>query len=324
MNTVKTKRAFLYAPGDFRVEEMDLTYTDDQVLVKVASCGLCTWELNHWKGIIQTEGYPYSLGHEFAGTIVEVGKNVTGFKVGDKVAALTPFPYQGFSEYAACDPTRCFKLAEHIDPKYVLGEPLKCVVTVLGAVSPQPGDYGVVQGCGPMGLWCVQALSGTFLGGLIAVDIDDAKLELAKKFGATATINSKKENVVERIKELTGGHMADFAIEGTGIPVLLDAAQDFLKRGRGRLILMSSHEESCKNFDFRKAISKGLELKVPHPPYALNGLDDMRRAIALVNSGAFRVEPVISHQFKLDDIMEAFHALENRPAGYLKGMVCPE
>jgi len=324
MKTIQTKRAFLYAPGDFRVDTVEVPYGENDILIRVASCGLCTWELNHWKGIIQTSGYPYSLGHELAGTIVEVGENVTGFQAGDRVAALTPFPYQGFSEYAVCTPENTFKLADHIDPKYVLGEPLKCVTTVLGAVSPQPGDYGVIQGCGPMGLWCTQALSGTFLGGLIAIDIDDAKLALAKQFGATSTINSKKENVVERLKEITAGHLADFVIEGTGIPKLLNIAQDYLKStGRGRLILMSSHEEICEEFDFRKAISKSIEIKVPHPKYALSRLDDMRRAIALVNSGTFQIKPVVSHEFKLDDIAAAFHALENRPAGYLKGIVCP-
>lgn len=56
---------------------------------------------------------------------------------------------------------------------------------------PQAADYGVVLGCGPMGMWCIQALAGNYLAGLIAIDVDDAKLEMAKGFGATATINSK-------------------------------------------------------------------------------------------------------------------------------------
>ena len=323
---MKTKRAFLYQPHDLRVEQIDITCGDDQVMVKVASCGLCTWELNHWGGKIHTDRYPYSLGHEFAGTVVEVGKNVTKFRVGDKVASLCPFPnYQGFSEYAVCELDRTFLLADHVDPKYVLGEPLKCVVTVLEATAPQPGDYGVIQGCGPMGLWCIQALSGGYLAGLIAIDIDDEKLAIAKSFGATATINSRKEDVLARLAELTGGRLADFAIEGTGIPALLNKAQDYLrKNGRGRLILMSSHEDSCSDFDFRKAISKGISIHVPHPPYSNNALEDMRRAVALINNGTFRIQPVITHEFRLDDIMQAFDSLEHHPAGYLKGIVCPD
>ena len=320
---MKTKRAFLVEPGKFEIREIDLGINDNQILVKNASCGLCTWELNFWKGILRTDCYPYPLGHEFAGTVVEVGKNVKNFKVGDKVASLSG--NQGFSEYAACNLGSTFKLADHIDPKYALGEPLKCVTTVLQATQPQPGDIGVILGCGPMGQWCIQALSSGYLSGLIAIDIDDNKLELAKKFGATAVINSRKENAVEKLEELTGGLMADFVIEGTGIPALLNEAQDYLKpTGRGRLLLMSSHEEICHEFDFRKAVSKAIDLRVPHPRHSLNNMDDMRRAVALINSGTFQIKPLITHEFGLSQIMEAFDTLEHRPAGYMKGLVYPD
>lgn len=320
---MKTKRAFLEKPGHLIIEEIDLKMDDNHVLIKVASCGLCTWELNHWGGLLQTTGYPYSLGHEFAGTVIEVGKNVTKFKVGDKVASLTG--RQGFSEYALCHPNSTFKLADHIDPKYALGEPLKCVTTVLQATNPAPGDYGVVLGCGPMGLWCTMALSGNFLAGLIAIDIDDEKLALAKKYGATHVINSKKEDVVARLAEITDGRLADFVIEGTGIPALLNVAQDYLKpTGRGKLLLMSSHKDTCPEFDFRKAVDKCIDLHVPHPRHSLDNFDDMRRAVALINNGTFQIQPLITHEFKLSQINEAFETLANRPAGYLKGIVVPD
>ena len=82
---MKTKRAMLMKPRQIEVMEVDQPLGDDQVLIKVASCGLCNWELNYWKGILRTDDYPYPLGHEYAGWVVEVGKNVTQFKVGDKV-----------------------------------------------------------------------------------------------------------------------------------------------------------------------------------------------------------------------------------------------
>ena len=320
---MKTKRAFLERPGHLVIQEIDLPKDDNRVLMKVASCGLCTWELNHWGGLIETSGYPYPLGHEFAGTVVEVGKNVTKFKVGDKVASLSG--RQGFSEYALVHPDSTFKLAESVDPKYALGEPLKCVVTVLQAASPEPGDYGVVLGCGPMGQWCVQALAGNFLAGLIAIDIDDAKLNMAKQFGATHTINSRKEDVVGRLLEITEGRLADFVIEGTGIPALLNEAQNYLKpTGRGKLLLMSSHKDVCKEFDFRKAVEKCIDLHVPHPRHSLNNFDDMRRAMALLNRGVFKVKPLITHEFKLSQINDAFETLANRPTGYMKGLVYPD
>ena len=316
-------RAYLEKPRQFSIQKAEVNPGDNQVLIKVASCGLCNWEQNHWKGIIVAgSGYPFPLGHEYAGTVVEVGKNVTKFKVGDKVSALGDLG--GFAEYIACDESRTVKLSDDIDPKYVLGEPLKCIVTVLEAAAPQAGDYGIVLGCGPMGQWCIQGLSGNLLAGLIAIDVDDAKLEMAKRFGATATINPKKEDALSRIAELTEGHMADFVIEGTGVPALLNQAQDYLRTTRGRLILMSAHETIAKEFDFRKAIAKGCDILAPHPSRCLDEMDHFRRAIALVNNGTFHVKELVSHEFKLSEIQTAFENLENKPAGYVKGIVCPD
>lgn len=319
---MKFKRAMLAEPGRMQIFEVDEEPGDDQIMLRIASCGLCNWELNHWKGyIVKPEGYPFKLGHEYAGEVVKVGKDVKKFKVGDKVSALGQ---GGFAEYAICKEQNAVLLSDETDTKYVLGEPLKCIVTVLEAVQPKIGDYGVIIGCGPMGQWCIQGLSGNLLAGMIAVDIDDAKLEQAKKYGATHTINSKRENVAERVKEITKGHMADFVVEGTGIHALLNQAMDYLKKGRGRLIVMSAYETMSNDFDFRKAVALSVDIIVAHPGHSLNPMDDMRRACEMIEKGTFEVKELVSHEFKLSEINEAFAALENKPAGYTKGIVCPD
>lgn len=317
---MKTKRAYLVAPRQFALQEEELTLADDQVLVKVAACGICNSELPAWTGEAG-QSYPQALGHEAAGTIVEVGKNVTAWKVGDNVACAAGGAY---SQYITVPQTNVFPLAEGIDPKYGFGEPLRCIMTVLRAAKPEAGDYGVMVGCGPMGLWCIMGLAGNSLSGLIAVDISDEKLELAKKYGATHTINSAKEDVVARLQELTGGHMADFVIEGTGIPALLNTAQDYVKpSGWGRLVLMSSHGKVCPEFDFRKAIEKSLDIIVAHPKHTKGGLDDWRRAVNLINRGTFQIQPLVSHAFSLENINQAFETLEHKSADYKKGIICP-
>ncbi|MFZ5989298.1 MAG: zinc-dependent alcohol dehydrogenase [Bacillota bacterium] len=318
---MKTKRAFLVEPGRFEISEADIYPKDDQVLVKITACGLCNWELNHWKGFIGT--FPQPLGHEWTGTVVELGPNVKGLREGDVVTAL-PDSLTGFSEYTVVSEKNCFKLAATVDPKYAPGEPLKCIVTVLRAAVPEAGDNGVVLGCGPMGLWCIQALSGNLLSSLVAVDIDEKKLELASKFGATHVINPQKEDAAKRIEDITDRTMADFVIEGTGIPALLNTAQHYIRRtGRGRLILMSSHESTCREFDFREAISRSAQIIVPHPGYSTDQHEDFRRAVSYLNNGVFKVKEVISHQFSLENIQKAFETLENKPMGYLKGIVLP-
>lgn len=319
---MKFKRAMLTAPYKMEIFEVDEEPAKGQVLVKIDGCGMCNWELNFWHGNLGTGAYPRKLGHEYAGVVVQVGDDCKKFSVGDKVCVLNVMG--GFGEYNVVNEENCEKLASHVDTKYAMGEPQKCIITVLDAAKVQPADYGVVQGCGPMGLWCIQALAGNYLGALIAVDIDDEKLELAKQFGATHTINSKNEDVVAAISEITNGHMADFAIEGTGIPALLDKAQEFVKRGhRGRLVLMSSHHDLTKEFDFRKAIDRGLTITAAHPPFSSDEKDDFRRAIAYINNGTFKNKEIVSHEFTLDRIQEAFETLDKKPADFKKAIVVP-
>ncbi len=318
---MKFKRACLAEPGRFEIMEVEESPGPGQVLLKIAGCGLCNWELNFWDGNLNFMGYPHKLGHEFAGYVAEVGPGCTRLKIGDKVSAVDGFG--GFAEYRVTDESACELLADHINPVYAMGEPQKCIVTVLRAAAPEAGDYGVVLGVGPMGMWCVQALAGKLLAGLIVIDVDDAKLEMAKKFGATNTINSRREDPVQRIAEITNKHMADFVIEGTGIPALLNSAQDYLRMGRGRLILMSSHHDS-DHFDFRKAIDHGSEIRIAHPPYSHDQKDDFRRAVTLINNGTFQNEPLVSHIYKLSEIQKAFEDLEHKPNGFMKGIVVPD
>jgi len=317
---MKFRQAFLAEPYKFVIKEVEHNPKGDEVLVKISACGLCNWELNFWKGKLNFYGYPHSLGHEWAGFITEVGPDVKLFKVGDKVSGLAR-GFGGFAEYKVISETACQKLADNIDPKYAMGEPQKCVITVLRAVEPEVGDVGVILGCGPMGLWSVQGLAGKYLDKLIAVDIDDKKLVLAKEFGATHIINSQKDNVQQCVDKITSGRMADFVIEGTGIPSVLNDAQNYVKQGRAKIALMSSHSSVTKEFDFRIAVSKSLEIIATHPDYSHSEPDDFRRAVALINNGTLQNEPLVSHEWKLDDIEDAFKTLENKPSDFIKGIV---
>ena len=313
---VKSKRAILVEAGRFEIHKVEVEPSAGQVLVKVSVCGLCNWELNHFEGKLGT--FPQAIGHEWSGVVTALGEGVTTLQVGEHVVG-TSFP--GFTEYTIASADACFKIPDTIKLEEALGEPLKCVITVLRAACPEAGDYGVVQGAGPMGLWCISALSGNMLTALIAVDINDQKLALAKRFGATHAINSKCEDVAARVREITGGQMADFVIEGTGVPELLETAVTYLRVGRGRLVAMSSHQAPASTFDFREALEKAVILKMVHPNYSTDQLDDMRRAIELLAKGVFRNGEIITHVYQLDDIQNAFADLARKPDGFIKGIV---
>ena len=318
---MKFKQALLMEPRKLEVHEVEKIPEDDDVVIKLASCGLCNWELGFWTGDLKAmRGYPSPLGHEWAGVVESVGPKVTKIKPGQKVTAFVR-GFGGFAEYLFTKEDLLHILTDNVDVKYAMGEPQKCVVTVLRATRAEAADVGVVLGCGPMGQWCVQGLNGNYLEKLIAVDIDDKRLEMAKQFGATHAINSKKANVLEELTKITNGRLADFVIEGTGIPALLNEAQSYLKRGRGRLVMMSSHHDTAKDFDFRIAVGKALELIVAHPPHAYDGEDDLRRAVALINNGTFKNKELVSHEFPLDKVQEAFETFNNKPADFIKGIV---
>lgn len=315
-----TKRAILTAPGEFSIIKDDVAPSDEELLIKVEVCGLCNWELNHYAGIVGT--CPQPLGHEWAGYVVDMGSKVEGFSVGDKVTVLPV--YVGFAEYAVVDYRKAFKLRPETNIMHALGEPLKCVVTVIRAANASAGDFGIIYGCGPMGLWAAQILSGNFLAGLIAVDIDDNKLALAKKFGATDVINPRKQDVIEATKEITKGHMADFVIEGTGVPELLNTCVRLLRTtGRGRVVLMSSHKEPCKEFDFREMVSRSAELVAAHAKYSSDQIEDIKRGIGFLESGVIRMDKIITHKYPLEDIGHAFQDLLHKPDDYIKGVITP-
>jgi threonine dehydrogenase-like Zn-dependent dehydrogenase len=317
---MKYIQAFLVEPRKFELREVDTDPKEDDVLIKINACGLCNWELNFWKGNLNYYGYPHPLGHEWAGIVEYAGSKVTKFKKGDKASGLAR-GFGGFAQYKSVKEQFLQKLSDEIDPKYAMGEPQKCIMTVLRAARPESADVGLVLGCGPMGLWCIQGLAGSYLEKLIALDVDDKKLAMAKEFGASHIMNPNNTDVIVELNRLTDGRLADFVIEGTGIPALLNTAQNYIKKGRGRIILMSSHSDSARDFDFRIAIEKSVEFIVAHPDYALNEAEDFRRAINLINNGTFKNRELVSHEFTLTDICTAFETLEHKPTDYIKGIV---
>ena len=291
------------------------------MLVRVAGCGLCNWELNHFVGTLGTG--PQTLGHEIVGTIEQLGESVSRFKIGDIVTGLPP-GLTGFADYCILTEKDSMRVNPDMDPGVCLGEPLSCVVTTLLATEPQAGDVGLILGCGPMGLWCTQVLAGRSLAALVAVDMQTQRLELATRFGATHVINPAQEDAVTKLSQLTDGNLADFVIEGTGSPAVLASAAAYLRpTGRGKLILMSSHENAGPAFDWRPLQVKGAVIKMTFPVSALCVTDSLRRAVTLYNRGSLQVRPVITHEFKLEQIQKAFETLHHKPKDYIKGIVVP-
>lgn len=317
---MKSRQAILVEPGRFEFREVDLYPGPGQVLVKVVSCGLCNYELMHWNGITGT--CPQTLGHEWTGIITELGTEVTRLKIGDAVAVQPSLGLAGFADYALNTEDTTFRLGDSVDVKYATAEPVKCVTTVLRAAAPVVGDYGAVVGCGPMGLWSIMGAKSESLGALIAIDMSDERLGLAKKYGATHTINASKEDVVSRIQEITEGHFCDFIIEGSGAPGVLESCFQYIRFHKGRICQMSSAFPS--QLDMTEAVERGCIINMTHPQFSDDQADDLRRTIMLINSGTYQIKDFITHEFALEDIQKAFEFYSQKPIGYMKGIVCPD
>jgi propanol-preferring alcohol dehydrogenase len=306
------------------------TYGEDDVLVKVAACGLCRTDLHYLKGLPTVKKPPMILGHETSGTVSELGSRVKNFKKGDRVLIPPVFACGvceycrsgrgticanqtmignhrdgGFAEYISVPASDIFNLPEPI--------PLQEGAIIADAISTpyhavvnrgqvRPGENVLVVGCGGVGLSTIQ-MASVAGGTVIAVDIFDQKLEMARTLGATYTINSQKEaDIGKAVKKLIGGG-ADIAFEVIGNPATIQAAFKSLKWG-GRLIQVGySHEDVTLN------AGKIMFCEMTVMGSLGCGLQDYPKIIQMIRHGKFKVKELVTHRFPLDDINKGFELL---------------
>ena len=235
------KAAVLHNVGDIKYEDIAIPECgDDEVRIQVKVCGICGSDSSRvfkkWKYPL-----PAILGHEFSGDIVETGKNVNGFKAGDRVTAAPLLPcneceyckrglfslcenhgmigaksFGAFAEYVNVKAFNVFHIGDIDYEEAAMIEPLAVALHAILDIKPQIGDIVVVLGCGALGQYVIQWLKIAGVKKIIAVDISDKKLEDVQKIGADITINSMKEDMIEKIKEITKKMGADVTIECAG------------------------------------------------------------------------------------------------------------
>lgn len=305
---------------------------DGEILVKVAACGVCHTDLHYIEhGVPTFKKPPVVLGHEASGIVEEVGAGVTNVTKGQRVlipAVLT------------CGKCTCCRigrenictymtmLGNHIDGAYAeyvavpakdvldLPEsiPLEEASIIADAISTpyhavknraqvKPGDNVVIFGCGGVGINAVQ-LSAAVGARVIAVDINEKKLEWASEFGAADTINaSKVERVSKAVKKLTGGG-ADIAMEVIGNPRTIEEAFESVRVG-GRLCVVGYTHETI-SIVAGKIMFKELEVvgSLGCRPV------DYVPLIRMVEQGKIDVKRQVTHRFGLDEIGKAFELMK--------------
>jgi len=324
--------AMYYTNSDVRIEEMPIPeINDNELLVKVQASGICGSDVMEWYRIKKA---PLVLGHEMAGDVVQVGKNVEKYKVGDRVFVShhvpcntcryclddqhtlcdtlhsTNFYPGGFAEYLRVPEINVdrgvFLLPKEMSyDEGVFIEPLACVVRGMRIVGMKPGASVLVIGSGIAGLLHIKLARALGAGQVIATDIDDYRLETAKKLGADMVINAK-ENVTEKLKKYNDGRLADIVVLCTGALPAVKQAINSADRG-GTLLFFAPTEPGVEiPFPLFDLWNKGVKMV---STYA-GGPRDIADAIKLIRFKKVTVTDMISHKLPLSEAAKGFKLVD--------------
>jgi len=327
------KVAKYYNNSDIRIEEMPVPEIGPrELLVKVMASGICGSDVMEWYRIKKA---PLVLGHEIAGEINKVGKEVKNYKIGDRVFASHHVPCNtcryclagkhtvcdtlhntnffpgGFAEYLRVPEINVdrgvFLLPEEISyEEGTFVEPLGCVVRGFRQAGFRAGQSVLVLGSGISGLLNIALAKSLAAGRIIATDLNDYRLNMARHFGATAAI-SAREDVPAKVCEINDNRLADLVIICTGALSAFQQALAAVDRG-GRVLFFAPTEP-------------GIELKVPVnefwrkgitliPTYGASPLD-IETAIALLQNRRLPAAEMITHRLGLAETGQGFRLVAN-------------
>ncbi|MBB3212996.1 Zn-dependent alcohol dehydrogenase [Herbaspirillum sp. Sphag1AN] len=305
-----------------------------QVLVKVECSGICGSQLGEIDGAKGEDKYlPHLLGHEGSGVVEAVGPGVRFVKPGDRVVlhwrksqgidSVPPkYTWRGntlnagliatFNEYAIVSENRVTRIDADSDME--VASLFGCAVTTGFGVAENNakikfGESVVVFGAGGVGLNIIQAAGLLSAYPIIAVDLYDGRLDLAKSLGATHTINAKDVDAKAALLELLGPQSLDVFIDNTGQPSIIEMGYE-LTKAQGRVVLVGVPRKGRNisifslplHFDKRISGSHGGEA-VPHL--------DIPRYTKLLDAGLIQLKPLITEYFKLDDINTAIQRMRS-------------
>jgi threonine dehydrogenase-like Zn-dependent dehydrogenase len=300
----------------------DVKANEDQVLIRLKYVGVCMSEHYDWS--VAKEGSAF--GHEPMGIITEVGKNVEGFKVGDRVSGMwgSSLPGSGgMVEYAVANPkTDCVvKIPDNVRDEDAVLEPLSCLMSAVSkAKVSMPGTRVCVVGCGYMGCGAISLLKlrGAYV---VAVDIRKESLENAKKYGADEAY------LVDEVKEKFISNMWDFDSKGFDVVMewgesdeSLDLAIN-LTNMCGQLCVAAYHTGGKRLVDMQLLNAKAIECLSTHPREWHLSKIGARNAVELLSSGAWKYQNLPVKIYPMSKFDEAHAELDTKYGKYMKALI---
>jgi alcohol dehydrogenase/L-iditol 2-dehydrogenase len=338
MKTMKAVVKYDNVAGATEVREVPVpSIGPDDVLVETAYIGICGSDPHmHHNKVSYKVNVPLILGHEFAGVIAEVGANVTGWKVGDRVTSETHADFCGkcvmcrtnnyhvcrerkgygfqtdgaFAKYVRVPSRILHKVPDNVSLKEAaLTEPLCVAYSSLVKHSPlKPGDLVVIIGPGPIGLLCTKIASILGASDIVVVgtDGDDARMEIAKKLGATMTINSSRQDPVPIIMGMRDGYGANLVVDAAGFSPTLKLSLDVV-RPCGQINKIGWGPGPV-GFSLDQLISKAVALQGTFS----HTWDVWEKCLVLMGERTVDLGEVITHELPLDQWQKGFDLMETK------------
>ncbi len=335
--------AVLHGVRDLRVEDVPAPGAPQpgEVQIQINKVGICGSDVHYWEhgrigDFVVRE--PMILGHECAGTIVEIGAGVTDLNVGDRVAIEPGVPrlstpashfYMKRGEYnlcpdifffatppdhgSFCDRVNhradfCFRLPDGVSLEAgAMIEPLSTGIYAARVAPITTGDCVVIAGAGPIGLMNVLTARAAGATEIIVSDMVESRLEMALQIGATQTIRGDADELKNAAREATNGRGADVAIECAGHPSALKACIGACRAG-ATTVLIGMPAGNTAEININDLIVREIKLR---PIFRYN--NTFPTGVNLLASGRVDVTPLISKRFELSQVPEAFeYVTQNR------------
>lgn len=312
------KAAVIDKPGSVAIREVPApTPGPGEVVVQVAACGICGTDKHIYAGAFLSR-YPLIPGHEFSGTIAEVGPGVTAPQPGDRVA-VDPSLFCGacdyclkrqgnhcrdwgaigdttdgaFAEYVKAPARNCYALPDGISfEEAAMIEPLSCVIWGQQRLRAQPGDSVLLLGAGPMGLLWTQMLRHGNASRIVVTDLHEPRLALARRLGASATVPAGPDRR-DRLRALAPDGF-DIVIDATGVPAVIEAGIEHTRPMGKILVFGVCPPGSTIAIDPFQVYHKDLTIL---GSMALNYT--FAPAVAMLAAGAIDLKPLLSHALPL-------------------------
>ena len=330
------------APGEVAVEtrpDPELESAEDAV-VRIDASGICGSDLHIYHGRVKIEP-GFTIGHEFVGTVLEAGEQVTRVAAGDRVlgcfhTACGKCFFCMTGSYHECDRKRTFghganmgalqgtqaeralvpnadltlrKVPDNLSDEIALfaGDVMGTGYHAVAEGGVRPGDSVAVLGLGPVGLCAAQSALASGAGSVLAIDTVEGRLDVARQLGATP-VHLTEESPRDVVKALTGGRGVDLAVDAVGHPDALELAIR-LARKAGTVVALGVYAERAE-VHMGLVWIKGLTLKAG-PANVIGHVD---RVLAMLAGGSLDPSPLVTHHMALDEAADAYRLYDRREA----------